>query len=529
MSRIAVVGCEASGKTVFMSAMSDFYRPGSAAEHRLCLVPENQSANRFAHYVRRQLRSLRQWPPATNPGKTVALDWTLRDGDRPLVEIGMLEFGGETFRQAFREEETSTGHKQAVKELLGYLKSADFIVVLVSLRELLRDPGTIPMEEFERDAESMWVTRGLLELIRDRAAGVAAVIGLTQADRYRKELADAGGAKALFAQRWPTIHAVAAELPVVEIASVSGVDGEGRPEENFRTDGILPVMREFALESFGDPSGLSVSLADKQKEIESLDAGFSSSAYATKLRKFKSELEDFRCAAAILAENHERELAVFDDAAERFTAIAKANRKTQKPKTRNRRQSRPICRRPFLLAMLLAAVITAGVEYLDYGALSRFEGYFTPEPTRTTTTEFVIVTNTVQQICEIQVTNIVPVVNTIAVTNIVTVTNAVAVTEPKVKPPTLAKTSGLQPVVTTTNGLQEAVTATNTVDSFRVWHDRKGGVIRAKWTATAEDRKSITLITENGRIIKAVLYKFSDEDRRFVEETLTAADAPKGR
>ena len=53
MARIAIVGCEASGKTVFMSALTDFY-PN--------LVPENSASNRFAAFAHRQLRMLRQCP-----------------------------------------------------------------------------------------------------------------------------------------------------------------------------------------------------------------------------------------------------------------------------------------------------------------------------------------------------------------------------------------------------------------------------------------------------------------------------------
>ena len=55
---------------------------------------------------------------------------------------------------------------------------------------------------------------------------------------------------------------------------------------------------------------------------------------------------------------------------------------------------------------------------------------------------------------------------------------------------------------------------------FRLWHDHKGGVIKAKWIDTAKDGKSITLETEKGRRIRAVLHKFSDADRRYIEDNL---------
>lgn len=55
---------------------------------------------------------------------------------------------------------------------------------------------------------------------------------------------------------------------------------------------------------------------------------------------------------------------------------------------------------------------------------------------------------------------------------------------------------------------------------FRLWHDHKGGVIKAKWIDTAKDGKSITLETEKGRRIRAVLHKFSEADRRYIKDNL---------
>ena len=55
---------------------------------------------------------------------------------------------------------------------------------------------------------------------------------------------------------------------------------------------------------------------------------------------------------------------------------------------------------------------------------------------------------------------------------------------------------------------------------YRLWHDHKGGVIKAKWIDTAKDGKSITLETEKGRRIRAVLHKFSDADQDYIKSRL---------
>ena len=242
MGKIAIVGCEASGKTVFMSALADHYRPDAGG--RPCLVPENSEANRFTEFGRRQMRALRQWPPATNPGKTVEMQWSLRENGRVVSRIGMLEFGGETFRAAFRGDDEPDQQRAAVTSLLSYLADSDSVILLISIKELLRNPAGRSVEEFERDTESIWVSRGLLEFVRRRLPDAAVVIGLTQADRYRDELQQYGGAGGLLAAKWPTIGAIVGSFPVVEVASVSATDADGQPAPDYTTDGIEPIMSE---------------------------------------------------------------------------------------------------------------------------------------------------------------------------------------------------------------------------------------------------------------------------------------------
>ena len=287
MTRLAIVGCEASGKTVFMSALADLYRDA--------LTPENPAANRFARLAARQLRARREWPPATNPERSAALDFALRANDRRLARFSLLEFGGETFRAAFRDDEGAPAHKSAVKRLLDYLADADFVAVLVSLKELLRDPGAVPMEDFERDTESLWVTRGLLEFVRAHLPRAGVVIGLTRADLYRAEIAAAGGAAALFARHWPSIRAVAPEVPVVPVALT---DADGRPAEGFSTEGALTIMHEYLRQNSETPEQLLAELAGERTELETLKPASSPTFYANKLRRFVAKLD--RAEAAVV-------------------------------------------------------------------------------------------------------------------------------------------------------------------------------------------------------------------------------------
>jgi len=481
MSKFAIVGCEASGKTVFMSAFCDCFNGK--------IVPENAAANRFARFATRQLRSLREWPPATPPEKAVELNFSLREDGESLIRLGLLEFGGETFRAAFRESEENPAHRRAVNDLLAFLGDADFILVLVSLQELFRDPGAMPLEDFERDTESIWVTRGLLEFIRDKVPTAKVLIGLSQADRFTRELQTSGGPERALATRWPSIHAAAPDIPVLTVASVSATDGEGRPAEGFTTDGILPVLREFARAKYGTTTDLLLTLTSTKTTLSAAFADTKTlsarmSEISRLIKRYSAALTSLRAVRTLTKEQLANEIASAEKTLSDFEKTLKAARAQDPHRKAARRNSRkkPFVRRVFLLAMLFASVAFFADVYRphsavkarsSHGRVSKISvGVTPPAPVRTVTD---CVTNAVG-------TNV---VTQSASTNVVT-----------------------------------APAATTNLPPFRLWHDHKGKAIEARWTATAKDGKSVTLETRDGKRIRAVLYKLSEDDRLFIRETL---------
>ena len=53
----------------------------------------------------------------------------------------------------------------------------------------------------------------------------------------------------------------------------------------------------------------------------------------------------------------------------------------------------------------------------------------------------------------------------------------------------------------------------------RIWHDHKGGEIRAFWIGVSEDGDKIVLKTEKtGKTINAARHKFSEEDRKYLRD-----------
>lgn len=496
--RLAVVGCEASGKTVFMAALADYYRPDNA--NGLCLVPENSATNRFSRALVRQMRSLRQWPSATNPDKTVEMEWSLRSDGETVANIDMLEFGGETFRAVFRGEGGEKMRKQSEKALLDYLAAADSVVVLVSIKELLRDPGSVPMEEFERDTEAMWVTRGLLDFVREKLPGAGVVIGLTQADRYRGELAAAGGAGKLFASRWPTIASVAHSISVVEVASVSATDENGNPAEGYSTEGVLPVMRELARQNYGEPNEI-------KAEMTAILASDASSA--SKARKFGAKLTALARHAALSGEDERDFIQEAQAKLEELNALAKAERpKPGKKKKSRKRVARRRTRQAFLLALLLAASVALLSQHIGT-TLEVFKRQ-AAEMTAPWQAEVPQAMPTNEPPAEVEAkqaaqTNELP----------------AQVEAPQVAP---TNEQPSQVVITQVDAPRAEVpqAVQPSEPEFRLWTDHNGKKIKARWLATADDGEHITLETPSGKKINAVLRKFSAEDRAYIQSQLDA-------
>ncbi|MGN0826388.1 MAG: hypothetical protein ACI4QD_00445, partial [Kiritimatiellia bacterium] len=316
-SKIAIVGCEASGKTVFMAALSDYYRANQRPNQRCCLTPENRDANRFSETMRRQMRDQHQWPRATSGQHTTLLQWALRSiGTEAIIaQIELLDFGGEVFRAAFRGDDSSAAaprQSSALSNLLDHIIEADFIVVLVSLKEIARDINrTAAAQDWERDEESKWVTRGLLKYLAEhQASNRKVIVALSQADRQEhKELLETyGGAKELFGRAWPTVSACYPHLTVVPVASVSGTTTDDRPAPGFKTDGVLSVMKEFVKHRFGDCDATVSSLKEAERTLKSFPELTSPEAFSQKLNEFSRLLQKLDSECAPIAECYKETL-----------------------------------------------------------------------------------------------------------------------------------------------------------------------------------------------------------------------------
>ena len=317
MSKFAIVGCEASGKTVLTASLADFFQPGNSGRS-CCMVPENAAAHRFFEYTQYQMRTKHAWPQATNPDKTTVMKWSLRvDGD-VVSELETLDFGGEVFRAAFREGEPTKSGAAAQNELLAYLSTADFIVVTVSLGVLMRDialPQGISQTDFARDSEAKWVTRGLLDFVHKRfPPETGVVIALTQADVYYDEVEKCGGPDVLFQKAWPTVAALYPEIPVVAVSSVSGVTEDGLPAEGYSSEGVVPLMSVFADYRVGGLAGLRELIATIGAQLRDAPENTDPKIYRKCIDEYSRKVRLFGIASGLTGDYYAEELQKYVDA-----------------------------------------------------------------------------------------------------------------------------------------------------------------------------------------------------------------------
>ena len=249
MKKVAIVGVEGSGKTVMLAGLGELYaRPD---ENGFFLAPKDEST---ASFVSSKIARMRngEWPLATSEDAMQGLDWELRrqtDPEcRPLVfsEVSFLDFPGEVYRKAFgsKDRASRTDASASVAQLNHYIQTADDLIVLVNLRDVI----TNGLGD-KRVWESMWITKSILDSVFDKSARKRAprtAIVLSQADSYNDTILSCGGPKGVLEKYLPNVASSYGFLDVMAVSAVgrTNLDDQGNviPSRNFQLNGLEPVM-----------------------------------------------------------------------------------------------------------------------------------------------------------------------------------------------------------------------------------------------------------------------------------------------
>ena len=246
MKKVAIVGVEGSGKTVMLAGLGELYSHVDA--NGFFLDPKDYGT---ASYVADKIERMRkgEWPAATTGDAQQGLDWTLRrktvEDNRPddVCEVSFLDFAGEVYRVAFGVSKND-GLSGEAETLRQYVKSADEVIVLINLRDIIANGLSDP-----RVRESMWITNAILKFAMDtkyRSKAPRAAIVLSQADSYADTIASCGGAKGVIEKHLPHVANAYGWLDVLAANAVdrTRLDDEGNvvPSPDFTTSGLQGIM-----------------------------------------------------------------------------------------------------------------------------------------------------------------------------------------------------------------------------------------------------------------------------------------------
>lgn len=265
MSKVAIVGVEGSGKTVLMASLAECF--GSISHDEPYLMPENQAAYLFMNQIPHRLREDREWPSATGIDALRTMKWTLRSGQTVLQTIEMLDYPGELYRLAFGERtaEEVAAHRAELDEFLEHLTDADTLIVLFNLADVENQGSDA------RNAETVWITRGIFDYAAKLPNLKRRHLVFTQADRYAAALKEAGGAEGLYAKKLPMLKMLHPNLPVTALAAVDGMDDAGRPKPGYSSQGCKEVMRAILNEQDSNARASLQYCQSKQEKIILLD------------------------------------------------------------------------------------------------------------------------------------------------------------------------------------------------------------------------------------------------------------------
>lgn len=318
MSKIAIVGCDSSGKTVFVSALTDFFKAGQRIGQACALRAADSVTLNYTNQLHHRMRIQGRWPERTADEAEDArrLKWEMVTANGPLTEIEMLDFAGENFRRAFNGQRDNAAYKVAVGQLLDYISQADYVVITVGLRNMIRRlrpelyEGMARSEaEYQRDEEAQWVTTELLKLVANkmRTNPLSVVVALTQADQHRQELEDYG-AKGLFAKCWSDIAMSYPNLNVVSVASVDKVTAQGQPAKGYQTHGVLTVMKEFSRFAFGDCDEVTARLDELARRLSNMADVCSASDFSELTHRYETAIDELKAKTVIIQELYKEEV-----------------------------------------------------------------------------------------------------------------------------------------------------------------------------------------------------------------------------
>ena len=251
--KIAVIGLEASGKTVLMTVLAK--KLSQTIHQGYFLDPKGVLTIKYIESVWNTLQNL-DWPPSTPPGEMFNLCWALRvtpefskNGKSYEAELHLLDAAGQDMRQLFAYDNTED-IPEYLRPLAEYYKQADILLIALNIYDYVGKT----VDQMCR-IENQATIKAALDMLQKSNQRVAIIF--TQMDKYYPFVEQKGGLDNFCKNYLPYIYNAYVANSSNSLISVAAVNDtvtvekeEGKqvlvPKPNFSSFGLEDVCNWLA-------------------------------------------------------------------------------------------------------------------------------------------------------------------------------------------------------------------------------------------------------------------------------------------
>lgn len=204
MGKVVFLGVEGAGKSTLTAALPTYFKKHE--ERGWSLRPENKAAFAFLERMPKRFES------GESPAQTATFRqyrWSICYKDEPQRELEVLDYPGEIYRLAFLDptddpapeglRARQKAHESEIRELLGFLKSADQVFVLFNIDDAKN------LETDNASIDAVWITMQSIKILSSLENSPELTLLVTQADRLVQAGEDVNDAESLVVKYLPLI------------------------------------------------------------------------------------------------------------------------------------------------------------------------------------------------------------------------------------------------------------------------------------------------------------------------------------
>jgi len=249
MTSIAIIGTEACGKTVFVTALAKRFM--SPDEHGVFIEPRTRETAKYVDRVWRMLSDC-DWPPSTNQGELNELQWRFHASDETSCDFRIIDCAGHDLRVLFSDEQIDNAESlpEPLQKVANYCRTADIVLFTVNINNFVEP------DDREQQLANEWAIKYAMDFVNEGSHGHHYCLLLTQTDRYLHLVEEYENWDKIAEKFLPHVyaaHLASGKVPIFPVASVANTSERmirNRwllvPDINFGSEGLVPVVQWIA-------------------------------------------------------------------------------------------------------------------------------------------------------------------------------------------------------------------------------------------------------------------------------------------